>query len=80
MSSEDGKVDPKVMLGLQAAKNMIPATPGERLRFEFVVDAKGEIKVSFPPPQMEGEFWKLYIHMADFAKAYYAEKRSPLSI
>lgn len=77
--SNDG-VDPKVAAALRQASGAIPVQTGERLRFEFVVDVKGEIKCSFPPPQMESEFWKMMAYLPDFAKAHYAQKRSPLAI
>jgi hypothetical protein len=77
---EDGKVDPLVASALRQAAGTIPVTTGERLRFEFVVDMKGEIKCSFPPPQNEAEFWKMMAYLPDFAKAHYAQKRSPLAI
>lgn len=74
------QVDPTIKQALKQAAGTIPVTPGERLRFEFVVDMKGEIKVSFPPPQLESEFWKMVGYLPDFAKAHYAQKRSPLAI
>jgi hypothetical protein len=77
--SNDG-VDPKVASALRQASGTIPVQAGERLRFEFVVDVKGEIKCSFPPQQMESEFWKMMAYLPDFAKAFYAQKRSPLAI
>jgi len=81
MSNGDGKdVDPLIASALKLAAGTIPVAAGERLRFEFVVDAKGEIKCSFPPTQMESEFWKMMAYLPDFAKAHYAQKRSPLSI
>jgi hypothetical protein len=77
--SNDG-VDPKIAAALRQAAGTIPVTAGERLRFEFVVDAKGEIKISMPPPQLESEFWKMYAYLPDYAKAHYVQKRSPLAI
>lgn len=76
----DNNVDPKVAAALRQASGTIPVTSGERLRFEFVVDVKGEIKCSFPPTQLESEFWKMMAYLPDFAKAHYAQKRSPLAI
>jgi hypothetical protein len=74
------KVDPIVSQALKQAAGTIPVTAGERLRFEFVVDVKGEIKISLPPAQIESEFWKMMAYLPDFAKAHYAQKRSPLAI
>lgn len=79
MSAEDN-VSPIINDALKQAAGTIPVTPGERLRFEFVVTSAWEIKVSLPPPQLEGEFWKAYVYFADFAKHHYQVKRSPLAI
>ena len=76
MSDLDGTIHN----ALKHAAASIPVTPNERLRFEFVVDAKGEIKISFPPSQLEGEFWKMLEYVRDFAKAHYSQKRSPLAL
>jgi hypothetical protein len=76
----DGKVDPVVAQALKQAAGTIPVTTGERFRFEFVVDVKGEIKISLPPAQLESEVWKMMGYLPDFVKAHYAQKRSPLAI
>lgn len=73
-------VDPKIVEGLKRASGTIPVQAGERFRFEFVVDAKGEIKISLPPAQLESEVWKMMGYLPDFVKAHYAQKRSPLAI
>lgn len=75
-------LDPKVSAGLRAAVGLIPVQVGERLRFEFVVGPDGKVMASFPPPQLEGEFWKMYAYLADVAKGHYrkANEKSPLAI
>lgn len=73
-------MDPAIAAALKAASKTIPVTQGEQFRLEVVVDAKGEVLLSIPPPQQEGMFWKMMAYLPDYAKAHYAQKRSPLAI
>lgn len=78
--SNDGHRDPAIAAALKAASKTIPVTQGERLRIEMVVDGHGEIMLSLPPSHQEGDFWKAYVHLMDFAKVHYAGKRSPMAL
>lgn len=80
MANHDDGIDPKIAAALKAAIGTIPVESGERLRIEFVVTAQGEIKISLPGPQMEGEVWKMLAYVPEFIKAFYQQKRSPLSL
>jgi hypothetical protein len=75
-------LDPKIAAGLRAAVGTLPVQPGERFRFEFVVGPDGTVRCSFPPPQLEAEFWKMYAYLPDVAKGHYrkANEKSPLAI
>lgn len=69
----DGKVHD---LGIVPAPDpRIPYDPAnEVLRFEMVLTREGVLQCSFPPPQLEGQFWKFYVLLADLAKSHYGTK------
>lgn len=65
--------------GIPMEDPRVPFDPEhERMRFECVIMDDGSMKVTFPPPAMEGMFWQMYVYLRDLAMQNFQDrKRGP---